>query len=92
MVKCYRLGLSVSNPRVVTEKVFEFNHGLRETDGPMDGDDSDQEEDSIFQRRLSIETFDLKDFFTNVNRQEFGRFVEQYIARIRQDNPGANWF
>ena len=41
---------------------------------------------------LRISTYDIKDFFTNVNREVFLEDIRQARVRIRERYPGANFF
>lgn len=43
-------------------------------------------------RRLNVETFDLKDFFTNVPRATFREDVQEALSLIRAKDPDAKWF
>lgn len=43
-------------------------------------------------RRLKVETFDLKDFFTNVPRRVFREDVQEALSLIRAKDPEVKWF
>lgn len=75
--------MSYNHPRQVTEAIHEFNGGLRPGD-----EGAEKQKD----RKLKVETYDLKDFFTNVPRARFRQDVLDALELIRARSPGVRWF
>ena len=46
----------------------------------------------IRRRQLSIATFDLKDFFTNIPRERFLRDLEKCVDRMKDHHSKPSWF
>ena len=67
----------MTNPRLVTEMVRKFN---------MERCDDDNAGD------LCISTYDIKDFFTNVDRAVFESDIKDARDGIHARLPGANFF
>ena len=67
----------MNHPRKITERVEKFNEERRDR-GEVG--------------ELSIETYDVQDFFTNINRDIFLEDLIKARERIRDRHPGINYF
>jgi hypothetical protein len=71
----------VGNPRTVTEKIHMFNDEVRPGEGPRkDG------------ANVRIATFDIKDFFTCVPRDQLLDDVRNGINEVRNSDPRMRYF
>lgn len=82
VAKRYGRGFAVTSPREVTERVHSFNKGSR-------GEEENKEEEDAWVR---IRTYDLKDFFTRVNRLTFMNDLKNLRERIREENRRFKYF
>ncbi len=46
----------------------------------------------VWQRKLVLKTFDLKDFFTNVNRTRFMMDIDKMLQEIQEYDKKARFF
>ena len=67
----------MNHPRGITERVEKFNEERKELN----------EKGS-----LSITTYDVSDFFTNISRGRFMEDLGKARDRIRERHPTANYF
>ena len=67
----------MNHPRGITERVEKFNEERKELN----------EKGS-----LSITTYDVSDFFTNISRERFMEDLGKARDRIRERHPTANYF
>ena len=67
----------MNHPRGITERVERFNQERKEM----------KEEGE-----LSIATYDISDFFTNICRETFLQDLVAARERIRERDPTANYF
>lgn len=77
-----RKGYGCTNARTILERVHRFNRQHRE---PKDNTE-------VGERELEYRTFDLKDFFTNVDRVQFAEDLRKIMAELRHANQGAEYF
>ena len=74
-------GWGVNNPREVTERVHEMNGGRRKTEaGKGHGEE------------MMVQTYDLKDFFTNVDRESFMEDIRKAVGELEAAQPRMRWF
>ncbi len=81
MIKDLKLGYSVSHPREVTERV-----NLHNEQGQAD---ARQAGDIGYNK---IKTYDLKDFFTNIPREEFVEALREGIRQMQMRDRYLKWF
>ncbi len=43
-------------------------------------------------QQVKIQTYDLKDFFTNVDREEFMVDIRRALGELRAAQPRMRWF
>ena len=85
------MGFLCAVPRVITEKVHNFN--LRSSEDEFLDEQQDMTGDlKKGQRMIQITTHDLKDFFTNVSRRRFCEDIQGIIRDIKQQHPGVRFF
>ena len=73
--------MGVNNPREVTERVHEYNGGRRRSKAGMEQG-----------QQVKVQTYDLKDFFTNVDREEFMVDIRRALGELRAAQPRMRWF
>jgi hypothetical protein len=76
-----RVGNGISNPRGVTEAVHRFNVERKEKDKRTGRTTT-----------ISIRTFDLKDFFTNVPRLKFVAALREGLQLAKAMDPRLRFF
>lgn len=84
MAKRYGRGFAVTSPREVTERVHTFNGGSR-------GDEEEEEKEDESEW-IRIRTYDLKDFFTRVNRLTFMNDLTEIRQEIRAEKRKFKYF
>ena len=76
MVRTEKKGLAIGNPRAVAERVHQYQEGRGREE--MDGS-------------LKVGTYDIKNFFTNIDRSLF--LADLLAARDRMvQRFGGRWF
>ena len=77
MIHNEKRGFATNHPRGITERVEQFNRERMERKETGG---------------LSVATYDVQDFFTNVPRRVFLADVQQARDRLRRRFGGANFF
>ena len=79
IINVFNLGFHIQSPKAVISRVNAFNAGRSRDAAGVRSD-------------LNVDLLDLKDFFTNVPREEVRRIVRKYIRLVRERMPESPWF
>ncbi len=72
----------MSCPRAVTERVHSFNKGVRPGEAA----------EKLVRLILRVSTYDLKEFFSNVDRAKFMEDLRELINLIKAEDHTRRWF